>query len=92
MQQSNIVAVTECFRLAADAVRRFFARSHQPNKQNADVILAVGLPFSRFGQEKKEFRDYLYRKGEICFCYSGNDYRIRIKDWIMVGVNIKAGQ
>ena len=49
-------------------------------KQNADVILAVGLPFSRFGQEKKEFRDYLYRKGEICFCYSGNDYRIRIKD------------
>ena len=49
-------------------------------KQNADVILAVGLPFSRFGQEKKEFRDYLYRKGEICFCYSGNDYRIRIKN------------
>ena len=62
------------------------------HKQIADVILAVGLPFSRFGQEKKEFRDYLYRKGEICFCYSGNDYRIRIKDWIMVGVNIKAGQ
>lgn len=50
------------------------------HRQNADVILAVGLPFSRFGQEKKEFRDYLYRKGEICFCYSGNDYRIRIKD------------
>ncbi len=50
------------------------------HRQNADVILAVGLPFSRFGQEKKEFRDYLYRKGEICFCYSGNDYRIRIRD------------
>ena len=49
-------------------------------KQNADVILAVGLPFSRFGQEKKEFRDYLYRKGEICFGYSGKEYRIRIKD------------
>ena len=50
------------------------------HRQNADVILAVGLPFSRFGQEKKEFRDYLYRKGEICFQYSGRDYRIRIKD------------
>ena len=50
------------------------------HRQNADVILEVGLPFSRFGQEKKEFRDYLYRKGEICFCYSGNDYRIRIRD------------
>ena len=32
-------------------------------KQSADVILAVGLPFGRFGQEKQEFRDYLQRKG-----------------------------
>ena len=50
------------------------------HKQSADVILAVGLPFSRFGQEKQEFCDYLQRKGEICFQYSGRDYRIRIKD------------
>lgn len=50
------------------------------HKQSADVILAVGLPFNRFGQEKKEFRNYLYRKGEICFWYSGKEYRIRIKD------------
>lgn len=50
------------------------------HKQNADVILAVGLPFSRFGQEKQEFRDYLYRKGEICFQYSGKEYRICMKD------------
>ena len=50
------------------------------NKQNADVILAVGLPFSRFGQEKQEFRDYLHRKGEICFRYSGKEYRVCIKD------------
>ena len=50
------------------------------HKQNANVILAVGLPFSRFGQEKQEFREYLYRKGEICFRYSGKDYRICIKD------------
>lgn len=50
------------------------------HKQSADIILAVGLPFSRFGQEKQEFRDYLFRKGEICFQYSGKDYRIHIKD------------
>lgn len=50
------------------------------HKQSADVILAVGLPFSRFGQEKQEFRDYLQRKGEIGFQYSGKDYRICIKD------------
>lgn len=50
------------------------------HKQSADVILAVGLPFSRFGQEKQEFHDYLFRKGEICFQYSGKDYRICIKD------------
>lgn len=50
------------------------------HRQSADVILAVGLPFSRFGQEKQEFRDYLFRKGEICFRYSGKDYRICIKD------------
>ena len=50
------------------------------HKQSADVMLAVGLPFSRFGQEKQEFHDYLYRKGEICFQYSGRDYQICIKD------------
>lgn len=50
------------------------------HKQSADVILAVGLPFSRFGQEKQAFRDYLHRKGEICFRYSGKDYRVCIKD------------
>ena len=50
------------------------------HKQSADVILAVGLPFSRFGQEKQEFRDYLFQKEEIFFRYSGKDYRICIKD------------
>lgn len=50
------------------------------HRQSADIILAVGLPFSRFGQEKQEFRDYLFRKEEIFFRYSGKDYRICIKD------------
>lgn len=38
-------------------------------KQRADVILAVGLPFSRFGQEKQEFRDYLFRKVQGRFAF-----------------------
>lgn len=50
------------------------------HKQGADIILAVGLPFSRFGQEKQEFHDYLFRKEKIFFRYSGKDYRICIKD------------
>lgn len=48
-------------------------------KQSADVILAVGLPFSRFGQEKQEFRDYLYRKGDIFFGTVGKTIRFILR-------------
>lgn len=50
------------------------------NKSDMDVILAAGLPFSRFGQEKQEFRDYLLRRGDIGYGYCGKDYRIRIQE------------
>lgn len=45
-----------------------------------DVIIAAGLPFSRFSREKEDFRNYLFRDGDICFRYSGKEYRIRIQD------------
>ncbi len=46
----------------------------------ADVILAVGLPFSRFGKEKEDFYHYLLRNEKIQFSYSGREYEIRIID------------
>jgi len=49
-------------------------------QQSADVILAVGLPFSRFGKEKDDFYRYLLREDNIQFNYCGRDYEIRILD------------
>ena len=46
----------------------------------ADVILAVGLPFSRFGIEKDDFYRYLLREDNIQFNYSGKNYKIQIID------------
>ena len=46
----------------------------------ADVILAVGLPFSRFGKEKDDFYRYLLREDNIQFNYSGKNYKIQIID------------
>lgn len=50
------------------------------HKSDVDVILAAGLPFARFGQEKQEFREYLLRRGDIAYCYCGKEYRIRIRE------------
>lgn len=49
-------------------------------QQSADVILAVGLPFSRFGKEKEDFYHYLLREDSIQFNYCGRDYEIQIID------------
>lgn len=46
----------------------------------ADVILAVGLPFSRFGKEKDDFYRYLLRVDSIQYNYSGKNYEIQIID------------
>ena len=46
----------------------------------ADVILAVGLPFSRFGKEKDDFYRYLLREDSIQYNYSGKNYEIQIID------------
>ncbi|MFI3214015.1 MAG: ParM/StbA family protein [Eubacteriales bacterium] len=49
-------------------------------KHSANVILAVGLPFSRLGKEKLEFQQYLLRKGELKFQFFGRNYSIEIQD------------
>lgn len=42
-----------------------------------DVVIAAGLPFTRFGNEKNSFYDYLHR-GRETFRYEGQIYRINI--------------
>lgn len=49
-------------------------------QKHCEVILAVGLPFSRFAREKDDFRKYLLREGEISFRFNGKKYCIVIKD------------
>lgn len=50
------------------------------HRSDANVILAVGLPFSRFGKEKMEFRNYLLRSGEMDFNYCGRNYSVSIQE------------
>ena len=47
-------------------------------KTDADVFLAVGLPLTRFGNEKADFVKYLTERKEVSFCYEGTLYSIRI--------------
>ncbi len=44
----------------------------------ANVYLAVGLPLTRFGEEKQSFIDYLSRNEEVIFSFSEEQYHIKI--------------
>ncbi len=51
---------------------------YQRGKKEADVLLSVGLPLTRFGAEKQEFIRYLSREKEINFRFERKRYRTRI--------------
>lgn len=42
---------------------------------DADVSIAAGLPFTRFGQEKVAFKEYL-NQGSVDFQYNGKEYHM----------------
>ena len=46
--------------------------------RNADILLSVGLPLTRFGAEKKEFIEYLSKEKEVAFKFDKKPYHIRI--------------
>lgn len=46
----------------------------------ANVILGVGLPLTRFGIEKAEFKQYLMQNSEVAFEYEGIHYKVKISD------------
>ena len=46
--------------------------------KKADIILAVGLPFSDFGREKKELIQYYEQKPDLKYEFEGTRYDITI--------------
>ena len=44
----------------------------------AEVVLAVGLPFSDYGRDKLQLTDYYNRQSRLDFSYEGEDYSITI--------------
>ena len=46
---------------------------------DTEVCIAAGLPFTRFGQEKTEFKEYLH-SGDREFQYNGKEYHIKCSD------------
>ena len=46
--------------------------------RNANVLLSVGLPLTRFGAEKQDFIDYLSRNKEVIFRFDNEQYRMNI--------------
>ena len=54
---------------------------YRRGERKADVVLAAGLPLASFGREKKDFREYLFRKEQpLRFRYEDESYEIRIQD------------
>lgn len=47
-------------------------------RKTAHVLLAVGLPLTRFGDEKKDFVSYLLKKKEVSFAFEKERYHISI--------------
>ena len=46
--------------------------------RKADVFLSVGLPLTRFGAEKQDFIEYLFKEKEIAFRFEGEAYRMNL--------------
>lgn len=51
----------------------------QRGHKKAHVLLAVGLPLTRFGDEKKDFISYLSRNREVVFKFEKVQYRIVVE-------------
>ena len=49
----------------------------------ADIILAVGLPFSNYGRDKLKLIDYYEQQNTLDFSYEGEDYSVTIVKMIV---------
>lgn len=48
------------------------------NIHSAEIVLAVGLPFSDYGRNKLKLIDYYNRKKVLEFSYEGEDYSVTL--------------
>ncbi|MGF7018789.1 plasmid segregation protein ParM [Lachnospiraceae bacterium PF1-21] len=55
----------------------------QRGTNNAEIILAQGLPYEFYGAQKDNFKKYMLRNPEVKFNYSGTAYSGEIKDCIV---------
>lgn len=65
----------DCYLLTLAAIAK---ELKQRGKHESKVVLAVGLPATRFGAEKKAFKEYLSHNEDVVFLYENERYRIKI--------------
>lgn len=58
--------------------------------RNANILLSVGLPLTRFGAEKQDFIDYLSKEKEVTFRFDNEQYRIKLANNIQYIEDVKA--
>ncbi len=49
----------------------------------AEVILAVGLPFSNYGRDKPKLIDYYNRQSKLNFTYEGEAYSVTVRNVVV---------
>lgn len=49
------------------------------NKRKADILIAAGLPLTRFGSEKDDFVSYLSRERELKFRFEEKEYEVTVE-------------
>lgn len=74
--QSNKVETEEFYLLTLAAIAEELKVKGQTN---AEIIIAAGLPLTRFGEEKESFIHYLSKNEELDFTYEDVPYHIKIK-------------
>lgn len=65
----------DCYLLTLAAIAK---ELKDRGKKQAKVVLAVGLPATRFGAEKKDFMEYLGKHKEVEFRFEQENYQIEI--------------
>lgn len=55
----------------------------QAGAYQAEVVLAVGLPFSNYGRDKQKLIDYYSRQDRLEYSYEGEEYAITIAEVIV---------
>lgn len=65
----------DCYLLTLAAITK---ELKSRGKREAKTVLAVGLPATRFGVEKKAFKEYLSRNEDVVFFFEKERYQIKI--------------